>query len=64
MKKIFLLATIAMLMSSVATYANEGNKHKNKGSKAKTEKNCDKPCPKTCPKPCPPACGKDKCGQR
>lgn len=55
MKKLFLLATIAMLMGSTVTFANEGGKDKTKGSKSKTEKKC--------PKPCPPCCDKGKCGK-
>ena len=58
MKKLFLLATMAMLMSTV-TFANEGGKDKTKGSKSKTEKKCPKPCPQ----PCPPCCDKGKCGK-
>ncbi len=56
MKKIFLLATAALLMSAVA-FSNDGDKNKKKGDKAKTEKKCPKPCPT----PCPPCCDKDKC---
>jgi hypothetical protein len=56
MKKIFLLATIAMLMTSSVVFANNGDKNKKKGTKAKTEQTCDKPCPK----PCPPCCDKNK----
>lgn len=63
MKKIFLLATIAMLMGSTVTFANGGDKNKNKGSKAKTEKTCTKACPKPCPKPCLPCCDNSKCAK-
>lgn len=56
MKKIFLLATIAMLMGGSVAFAN-GGKDKNKGKKTSTEKTCTKPCPK----PCPPCCDKSKC---
>lgn len=54
MKKLFLLATVAMLMSSAVAFANDGGKDK---KKARTEKKCPKPCPK----PCPPCCDKNKC---
>ena len=57
MKKIFLLAAMAMFMSSGVAFANGGDKNKNKENKARTEKNCPKPCPK----PCPPCCDKGKC---
>ena len=57
MKKLFLLATIAMLMGSSVAFANDGGKGKNKGNKSKTEKKCPKPCPQ----PCPPCCDKSKC---
>jgi hypothetical protein len=59
MKKLFLLATIAMLMSSSVAFANGGDKETNKGTKARTEKKCTKPCPQ----PCPPSscCDKSKC---
>jgi hypothetical protein len=57
MKKLFLLATVAMLMSSTVAFANGGDKEKNKGSKPRTEKKCPKPCQK----PCPPCCDKSKC---
>lgn len=60
MKKLFLLATIAMLMGSVA-FANDGDKGKNKGKKTSTEKTTKKRCPEPCPKPCPPCCDKNKC---
>lgn len=56
MKKVFLLATAALLMSAVA-FSNDGGKDKNKGGKARTEKKCPKPCPT----PCPPCCDKSKC---
>jgi hypothetical protein len=56
MKKVFLLATVALLMSSTVALANDGGKNKNKG-KARTEKKCPTPCPK----PCPPCCDKNKC---
>jgi len=59
MKKIFLLATVAMLMSSAVAFANDGDKGKNKGDKARTEKKCPKPCPT----PCPPCCDKNKCNK-
>jgi hypothetical protein len=55
MKKIFLLATVALFMSSAVAFANDGGKKK--GGKAKTEKKCPTPCPK----PCPPCCDKNKC---
>jgi hypothetical protein len=58
MKKLFLLATVAMLMSSAVTFANGGEKEKNKGNKARTEKKCPKPCPTPCPPSC---CDKGKC---
>lgn len=58
MKKLFLLATIAMLMGGSVAFANDGGKDKNKG-KARTEKKCPKPCPQ----PCPPCCDKSKCGK-
>ena len=57
MKKLFVLATIAMLMGSSVAFANGGDKNKNKGNKARTEKKCTKPCPQ----PCPPCCNKSKC---
>jgi hypothetical protein len=57
MKKLFLLATVAMLMSGTIAFADGGKKDKTKRSKAKTEKICPKPCPK----PCPPCCDKSKC---
>jgi hypothetical protein len=57
MKKIFLLATVALFMSSAVAFANDGGKDKKKGGKARTEKKCPAPCPK----PCPPCCDKDKC---
>lgn len=57
MKKLFLLATVAMLMSSTVAFAGGGDKGKNKGSKPRTEKKCTKPCPT----PCPPCCDKSKC---
>jgi hypothetical protein len=57
MKRLFLLATIAMLMGSTVAFANDGDKDKTKGSKTKTEKKCPKPCPE----PCPPCCKKGKC---
>jgi hypothetical protein len=56
MKKVFLLATVALLSTAVA-FANDGGKDKKKGGKARTEKKCPTPCPK----PCPPCCDKDKC---
>ena len=59
MKKLFLLATMAMLMSSTVTFANDGGKNKTKGSKSRTEKKCPKPCPQ----PCAPCCDKGKCGK-
>lgn len=58
MKKVFLLATIAMLSGAVALANGEG-KDKGKKDKARTEKTCDKPCPK----PCPPCCDKSKCSK-
>ena len=56
MKKVFLLATAALLMSAVA-FSNDGGKDRKKGDKARTEKKCPKPCPT----PCPPCCDKSKC---
>jgi hypothetical protein len=53
MKKSFLLAIMAMLIGSSVTFANGGDKNKNKGNKARTEKKC--------PEPCPPCCNKSKC---
>lgn len=50
MKKLFLLATVAMLMCNAVAFANDGGKDK---KKARTEKKC--------PKPCPPCCDKNKC---
>ncbi|NII26368.1 hypothetical protein HB364_14855 [Pseudoflavitalea sp. X16] len=50
MKRILLLATIAMLMTSTVTYANGAPTQ----DKEKCKKTC---CTKSCPKPCP----KDKC---
>lgn len=44
MKKLFLLAAVAMLMGSTVAFANGGDKNKKKGSKAKTEKTCKKSC--------------------
>jgi hypothetical protein len=61
MKKLFLLATVALLMSGSAAFANDGDKDKNKGKKTRTEKTDKKPCPTPCPKPCPPCCDKNKC---
>jgi hypothetical protein len=55
MKKLFLLATIAMLMGSTVAFAGGGDK--NKGKKARTEKKCPQPCPQ----PCPPCCDKSNC---
>lgn len=57
MKKILLLATVALFMSSTVAFANGGDKGKKKGNKARTEKTCEKPCPK----PCPPCCDKKQC---
>jgi hypothetical protein len=59
MKKLFLLAATAMLLSSSVAFATGGGKDKTKGSKSKTEKKCPKPCPQ----PCPPCCDKGKCGK-
>lgn len=61
MKKLFLLATVAMLMGSSIAFANGGGKDKGRKSKASTEKTCVKPCPKPCPAPCPPCCDNNKC---
>lgn|GEM_PF-978245 len=61
MKKVFVLATAVMLLSGAVAFANNGDKNKNKGSKAKTEKTCTKQCPKPCPKPVPPCCDKSSC---
>jgi len=59
MKKLFLLATIAMLMTSV-TFANGDPKSPAKSNKkARTEKTCPKDCPKDCPKGSCQKC--DKC---
>ena len=60
MKKLFLLASTAMLLSSSVAFATGGGKDKSKG-KTKTEKKCPKPCPQPCPQPCPPCCDKSKC---
>ncbi|WP_276483943.1 hypothetical protein [Paraflavitalea pollutisoli] len=57
MKKVFFLATMALLMSSAVAYSNEGEKNKQKTGKGKTE-NC---CKKTCTKPGKPCCEKPKC---
>lgn len=57
MKKLFLLAATAMLLSSSVAFATGGEKVKSKGGKPKTEKKCPKPCPQ----PCPPCCEKSKC---
>jgi hypothetical protein len=55
MKKIFLLATAAMLMTGSIAFANGEKKNsKNNGKKACTEKPCPKPCPKG-------KCDKSKC---
>ena len=59
MKKLFLLAATAMLMTGVA-FANGGPKDAKKGDKKpRTEKTCPKDCQKNCPKG---SCAKcDKC---
>jgi hypothetical protein len=47
MKKIFLLATTAMLMTGAVAFANGGPKDcKNCTKKGCTEKTCPKECPK------------------
>jgi hypothetical protein len=58
MKKLFLLATVAMLMTGSAAFATGGKGDKNKGKKTSTEKQCTKPCPKPCPTD---KCDKSKC---
>ena len=58
MKKIFLLAATAMLMSGAVALANGEKKDKTKDKKACTEKCCTKACPKPCP---PVSCDKSKC---
>jgi len=55
MKKLFLLATLSMLIGSGVAFA-DGGKNKQKAGKGKTEK-----CTKPCPKPCNPCCDKSKC---
>ena len=56
MKKIFVLAAVAVFMTSVFAFANGDDKSKNKSGKAKTE--C---CKKHCSKPGKPCCDKSKC---
>ncbi|MCG2615937.1 hypothetical protein LZZ85_16695 [Terrimonas sp. NA20] len=58
MKKIVVLAAMAMLVGGGIAFANEGGKDKKKGEKAKTE-DCVKKCTKPCTKP--PCCDKSKC---
>ncbi len=57
MKKIFVLAAIAMLMTGSLSYANGGG---TKQDKEKCKKTCTKPCPKPCPKD---KCDKSKCAK-
>jgi hypothetical protein len=54
MKKIFVLAAIAMLMTASVSYANNGDKKQDK---------CKKTCTKPCPKPCKEKCDKSKCAK-
>ncbi|MBO9566458.1 MAG: hypothetical protein J7621_27030 [Niastella sp.] len=56
MKKIFVLAATAMLLTSSFSYANNG------GVKQDKEK-CKKTCTKPCPKPCKDKCDKSKCAK-
>lgn len=59
MKKLFLLATAAMLLTGSVAFANGGKKDsKNNGKKTCTEKTCTKACPKPCPTS---KCDKSKC---
>jgi hypothetical protein len=61
MKKIFLLATTAMLLLGSVAYASGETKNKKNRKKQKTEKTCPKECKKECPKECPPVCLPGKC---
>jgi hypothetical protein len=62
MKKIFVLATTAMLLLGASAYANGDAKAKKNKKKATTEKVCPRgECPKECPKTCPPVCLPGKC---
>lgn len=56
MKKLFVLAATAMLLTSSFAYANNG------GVKQDKEK-CKKTCTKPCPKPCKAKCDKSKCAK-
>ena len=61
MKKLFVLATTAMLLSGIA-FANGGPKETKKADKkARTEKTCTKDCKKKCPSDCPNNCPKACC---
>jgi len=60
MKKLFLLAATAMLMTGAVAFANGGPKEvKKTDKKPHTEKTCPKGCPKDCPKGSCEKC--DKC---
>ena len=61
MKKIFVLASTAMLLCGAVAYANGDTKAKKNKKKATTEKVCPQECPKECPKTCPPVCLPGKC---